>query len=109
MHTIKMPDGRIIELPSSEEEKVIARHMVEDDSPEWTEKMFAEAKTFEASDLPDLFKQSVRSRGRPRKANPKQPIYIRFSPEVLEYFRTTGRGWQTRMDEVLKEYVESQR
>jgi len=30
---------------------------------------------------------------------------VRFSPEVLAYFRATGAGWQTRMDEALREYV----
>jgi len=28
---------------------------------------------------------------------------------VVDYFRSTGKGWQTRMDEVLKEYVVSHR
>ncbi len=44
-------------------------------------------------------------RGRPRKANPKVPIHIRFSPEVVAWFRATGKGWQTRMDEALKEWI----
>jgi len=47
--------------------------------------------------------------GRPRKEHPKQPVTIRLSPEVTAYFRATGRGWQTRMDEVLQEYVETHR
>jgi uncharacterized protein (DUF4415 family) len=46
-------------------------------------------------------------RGRPRLANKKQLVSIRYSPEVLEYFRASGAGWQSRMDEVLKKYVES--
>jgi uncharacterized protein (DUF4415 family) len=36
---------------------------------------------------------------------PKQATNIRFSPEVLAYFRATGPGWQTRVDEVLKNFV----
>ncbi|MFY8150069.1 MAG: BrnA antitoxin family protein [Prochlorococcaceae cyanobacterium] len=40
-------------------------------------------------------------------ANKKQLVSIRYSPEVLEYFRASGAGWQSRMDEVLKKYVES--
>lgn len=47
--------------------------------------------------------------GRPRSPHPKQPVSIRLSPEVVEYFRSTGKGWQTRMDEVLREYVASHR
>lgn len=44
-------------------------------------------------------------RGRPPSANKKQLVSIRYSPEVLEYFRSTGEGWQARIDGVLKEYV----
>jgi uncharacterized protein (DUF4415 family) len=44
-------------------------------------------------------------RGRPPKAAPKQATNIRFSPEVLAYFRATGPGWQTRVDEVLRKFV----
>lgn len=44
-------------------------------------------------------------RGRPPSPNKKQLVSIRYSAEVLEYFRSTGEGWQARMDGVLKEYV----
>ena len=44
-------------------------------------------------------------RGRPRLESKKQLVSVRYSPEVLEYFRSTGEGWQGRMDGVLREYV----
>lgn len=44
-------------------------------------------------------------RGRPRSAHTKQLVSIRYSREVLDYFRSTGEGWQSRMDSVLKRYV----
>ena len=44
-------------------------------------------------------------RGRPKSANPKQLVSVRYSPEVLEYFKATGEGWQSRMDSVLRQYV----
>jgi uncharacterized protein (DUF4415 family) len=44
-------------------------------------------------------------RGRPKSQNPKQLLSVRYSAEVIEYFRSTGDGWQARMDEVLREYV----
>ncbi len=49
-------------------------------------------------------RQRVR-RGRPRKANPKVQVSIRYSAEVIAHFRATGRGWQTRMDEALKQWI----
>ena len=45
-----------------------------------------------------------RKRG-PNKSPTKEQVAVRYSPEVLAYFRATGTGWQTRMDEVLREYV----
>jgi uncharacterized protein (DUF4415 family) len=44
-------------------------------------------------------------RGRPKSESPKQLVSVRYSPEVLEYFRSTGEGWQSRMDGVLRQYV----
>lgn len=46
-------------------------------------------------------------RGRPKLANKKQLVSIRYSPEVIDYFRASGAGWQARMDAVLKVYVEA--
>jgi uncharacterized protein (DUF4415 family) len=36
-------------------------------------------------------------------------LSVRYSPEVVEYFKSTGEGWQTRMDEALQEWVASHR
>jgi uncharacterized protein (DUF4415 family) len=44
-------------------------------------------------------------RGRPKSQNKKLLISVRYSTEVVEYFKSTGEGWQTRMDGVLREYV----
>jgi uncharacterized protein (DUF4415 family) len=44
-------------------------------------------------------------RGRPPSPNRKRLVSIRYSPEVLDYFRSTGEGWQARIDGVLKQYV----
>jgi uncharacterized protein (DUF4415 family) len=41
----------------------------------------------------------------PNKNPTKEQVTVRYSPEVLAYFRATGAGWQTRMDEALREYV----
>ncbi|MFO0440006.1 MAG: BrnA antitoxin family protein [Betaproteobacteria bacterium] len=47
-------------------------------------------------------------RGRPKSVNAKQLVSVRYSREVLEYFRATGEGWQSRMDSVLRQYVSRQ-
>ena len=49
---------------------------------------------------------SIRAlRGRPKSSSTKQLVSVRYSPEVLKYFRSTGEGWQSRMDSVLQKYV----
>ena len=44
-------------------------------------------------------------RGRPKSARTKVLVSVRYSPEVVEYFKSTGEGWQSRMDTVLRRYV----
>ena len=45
-------------------------------------------------------------RGRPKSPHKKLLVSVRYSPEVVAYFKATGEGWQSRMDGVLKAYVE---
>ncbi|WP_232315461.1 BrnA antitoxin family protein [Aquincola tertiaricarbonis] len=47
-------------------------------------------------------------RGRPKSENRKLLVSVRYSPEVVEYFKSTGDGWQSRMDGVLRQYVQKQ-
>lgn len=63
---------------------------------------------------PDTFElteadfKRLRPVGRPPAAMTKQKITMRLSLEVMEYFRSLGAGWQTHIDQVLKDYVASQ-
>jgi uncharacterized protein (DUF4415 family) len=40
-------------------------------------------------------------RGRPRAEQPKRSVTMRLDVDVVDYFKSTGPGWQTRMNEVL--------
>src|SRR5688572_17158404 len=51
-----------------------------------------------------LPKRRVGQRG-PQKTPTKVSITLRYSPEVVKYFKETGKGWQIRMDEVLKKWI----
>lgn len=77
----------------------------DDDNPEWTEEDFARARP--ASEiLPKAVAEAlVRKRGRPALTPQarKEKVNIRLSPDVLAALRATGRGWQTRADELLRE------
>ena len=56
--------------------------------PEITEDMLARAK--------------LKKGGRPLSASPRKSISLRLPPEVIERWRATGPGWQTRMAERLR-------
>lgn len=43
--------------------------------------------------------------GRPKAEVTKERITIRISRDVVERFRATGSGWQTRMDHALKQFI----
>ena len=45
-----------------------------------------------------------RTRGSGQKPR-KTQLTVRYSPEVVAYFKATGKGWQGRMDEALKEWI----
>ena len=40
---------------------------------------------------------------------PKQQITVRFDTDIIEWFKGKGPGYQTRMNQVLRSYVEAQR
>ena len=65
-----------------------------DDAPPLTEDYFRRADLYEGDKL-------IR-RGRPRLERPKEAVKLRLSGEVLDHFRATGRGWQTRINEILE-------
>uniref|UniRef100_C6E2D5 BrnA antitoxin family protein n=1 Tax=Geobacter sp. (strain M21) TaxID=443144 RepID=C6E2D5_GEOSM len=47
----------------------------------------------------------VRKPGRPKAEVTKVPVAIRLSPDVVEYFKSTGAGWQSRIDAVLHDWM----
>ncbi len=87
---------------TDEEEAQVQKQIASDpDNPEWTEEDFKRAKPF-AEALPELAENMRRKRGRPPVEKPRQQISIRLDPDVIEKFKATGPGWQTRINEVLK-------
>ena len=73
---------------------------------ELTEEDFKQAAPF--SSLPESLHYTLSRRPRgPQKAPVKKRITIRLSPEVVEPFRATGDGWQTRLDAALKDWLKT--
>ena len=73
------------------------------DNPELTEADFAKARPFSEA-FPDLAASIRKGRG-PNKSPTKKLVSLRLSPEVIEHFRSTGAGWQSRIDETLRKAV----
>lgn len=97
----KLKDGTI--LPTGKEDAVITQQAIEDNTL-LTDAQLAEMKLLSA--FPEL--QALVKRGRPPKSNPAQSTTIRLSAEVLEFFKAGGKGWQSRINQVLKEYMDAQ-
>jgi uncharacterized protein (DUF4415 family) len=51
-----------------------------------------------------LPKRRVGERGQQKKPT-KMLVALRYSPEVVKFFKNTGKGWQVRMDNALKEWI----
>jgi uncharacterized protein (DUF4415 family) len=51
--------------------------------------------------------RQARQRGRPKAEVTKERITIRLSQEVVQSFRATGDGWQTRVDAALKDWLKT--
>jgi uncharacterized protein (DUF4415 family) len=54
--------------------------------------------------LPQSVLTKLRTRG-PQKTPTKERITIRLSPEVLTPFRASGQGWQSRIDDALRDWL----
>ena len=80
----------MIEMPTDQEDAIINAGIADDPD------------TYEPSD--EEFKQ-LRPVGRPIAEITKDRITVRLSRDVTDYFRSGGKGWQTRIDAVLKEYI----
>ncbi|AEG51858.1 BrnA antitoxin family protein [Sinorhizobium meliloti] len=94
--------SRRIRHISDKEEAAIQRKIDSDpDAPEATDEQLAKAKPF-AEAFPDLAESIKRARGRPAVENPRQQISIRLDPDVIEHYKATGKGWQSRMNDDLR-------
>lgn len=77
----------------------------DDENPEWTEDDFARAVPHIGGKQVSMaeFKQSVQARmGRPKLETPKEAVNLRLDADVVAHFRSSGAGWQTRINNALR-------
>lgn len=98
---------------SPEQEAMLARiealpepDLDDPDNPEWTKDDFARARPIEEVLPMDViaaaFPNTLKRLGRPPSPAPKQAVKLRLDPDVLERWRASGPGWQTRMNDALR-------
>lgn len=86
----KLKQGTIV--PTREEDEAINRGIA------------ADPDTYELS-ATDV--KQMKKMGRPKAEVTKERITIRLSPDVLERFRATGAGWQTKVDAALRDWLKT--
>ena len=88
--------------------------LIDDDNPEWTREDMAKARPA-AEVLPRLIGEKAtqellrRGRGRPPKEDRKVNQTLRIDPDVLDAYRQQGKGWQTRINQVLRDHMPTHR
>ena len=103
--------GRIIEMPTPEEDaKINAGIAADPDTFELDDAFFATAKPtsefFDAKTYAALLTLKRRPGERGAQKRPvKVPTTIRFDAEVLAALKASGRGWQTRVNDAMKDWL----
>jgi uncharacterized protein (DUF4415 family) len=91
--TIKTRSGRVLQLPTPEEDAAItAAANADPDAVPFTEAEWEQVKPL------------VR-RGRPLGSGTKVQVTMRIDADVLERLKSTGAGWQTRANDALRNWV----
>ncbi len=103
----KLKAGHI--SPTAQEDAAINAGIAADsDSREWTDNDFAQARPASASFPPETYAALLeirRPRGRPKAEQTKEFTAIRLDADLLAAFRATGKGWQTRVNAALRQYL----
>lgn len=105
---LKTKSGRVVRVPTPDEEAAINAGIAADpDSRELDAEWFAKAKPASEVLPPEMYAALVakRPRGRPKADETKVFTAIRLDADLLETFKATGKGWQTRVNAALRQYL----
>ena len=53
-----------------------------------------------------IFKEHINKNGRPLKENKKKQVNLRIDNDIVEFFKSTGAGWQTRINDSLRKVIQ---
>ncbi|MDR1936080.1 MAG: BrnA antitoxin family protein, partial [Candidatus Accumulibacter sp.] len=100
--------GRRIALPTPEEDAAItAAAMADPDCPPMTEGDAARMRPAREVLSPALYAALASKGGRPKSATPKVFTGIRFDADVLAALKATGKGWQTRVNDAMRDWLKT--
>ncbi len=89
-------------MTDDEDRAITAAALTDPDALPLDEAYLARMRPASAADAADIKR---RLRGRPRAQAPKHLVSLRLDPDVVERFRATGPGWQSRINEVLRQHL----
>ena len=88
---IKTKSGRTLILPTPEEDaQITAAALTDPDNLPLTDAELSQFKPM---------------RGRPLGSGKKEQVTLRLDTEILEQFKATGNGWQTRINDALRDWA----
>ena len=76
---------------------------IDDESPEWSVADFKSAKRL--SEMPADFQQAIRRVRGAQKTPRKIQTAVRYDADIIQAFKADGPGWQTRMNEALRQWL----
>jgi len=87
----KTKSGRVLELPSPEEDaQITAAALTDPDNLPLTN---------------EELQQFRKARGRRQGSGKKEQVTLRLDTDILEQFKATGNGWQTRINDALRDWM----
>jgi len=103
----KPSEPSVCERRPNMSKKSIAKPVEKNDNPEWTQQDFARAVPI--GGLPASLQSALKAHMRgPQKAPRKIPVSIRLSPDVVHSLRSSGAGWQSKVDDILRRHLLTQ-
>jgi uncharacterized protein (DUF4415 family) len=94
---------RLIDATTDEEDAALVAAAESDpDNPPLTDDQLRRMRPAHEVSPQLVARQLRRERGRPKSDTTKEQITLRIDRDVLEKFRSTGEGWQSRINAVLR-------
>jgi uncharacterized protein (DUF4415 family) len=99
-------------MPTPDEDAAITAAALNDpDSPPLSDAFFKRARPAPEV-LPEIVRKAtaealLKKRGRPLGTGKKEQITVRFDTDIIEAFKARGEGWQTRMNDALKDWLQT--